>query len=124
MIEKDGSKSCITLIDPKFLVTYRHGFHLEFVVGTELEIFSVTDDQKFNVHVAYIEKELDFILLRSSVKLKDRGPGTVSARWEQEVLVCGFGDYLSEEPWLTGKTFHQGFGHYHKGKHFKHLFIV
>lgn len=62
-------KAAVICVHPRFLVTFRHGTHLNFKIGDELTIYhaekEVNEQTGVNVFVVKINEALDFVLLKS-----------------------------------------------------------
>ena len=70
-------KECVTLVAQRWAVTHCHQWNQRFInvprEGDTIKIFN-QKGEKFDVTIAKMDPELDFVLLKSSVNLCDRYP--------------------------------------------------
>ncbi|KAL7074474.1 hypothetical protein ACQ4LE_006307 [Meloidogyne hapla] len=86
------TRDCATCVSPFYFATFRHGSHLLYKEGGHVDVYSDKDHIKFDAVVKFINEEKDFILLKSSRKIVENGPGfCIFACQAQTLLSSGYG---------------------------------
>ncbi|KAI6179515.1 hypothetical protein M3Y98_00618800 [Aphelenchoides besseyi] len=102
----DIGKATVICLHSRYLVTFRHGPHLQFKIGDTLKIYKVekkiNEEVRIDVCVIKVNEGLDFVLLKSESDVAEHGPSIARARKSEPFTLAGFDNTQGSLSYLPG----------------------
>uniref|UniRef100_A0A1I7W6L0 Peptidase S1 domain-containing protein n=1 Tax=Heterorhabditis bacteriophora TaxID=37862 RepID=A0A1I7W6L0_HETBA len=106
ILEETGFKSCVRSLTPHYMVTFRHGTHLNYVKdSTVVRVLLISSGKQYDAVVTYICEEQDYVILKSNEEVVERECPIQQCDVMKRFVVCGFTKGLSELNFIRGTVY-------------------
>uniref|UniRef100_A0A914KUV4 Serine protease n=1 Tax=Meloidogyne incognita TaxID=6306 RepID=A0A914KUV4_MELIC len=93
--EANGSKSCVVLLKPNYMVTFRHGPHSQYSIDDEVTIYTHNGFSQYKTNVKYLSRRFDFVILKSNKNVMTESPPMkLNPMLGTNIALIGYGNEL------------------------------